>query len=135
MSRLQNASVSKNSKTPIILDARHPFVCMFIKHQHEQKGHNGVENLGSILQKQFWIIKDTVVLKKITFSCHTCRQQRQLPSQSKTTDLPSVRFSSKPAVFKNVGIDYCGPNQVFSGKNPVQRYICLITCLVVRAVH
>ena len=30
---------------------------------------------------------------------------------------------------------YCGPYQVFSGKKPIQRYICLITCLVVRAVH
>ena len=50
-------------------------------------------------------------------------------------DLPSVRFSAKPAVFKNVGIDYCGPYQVLSGNKPIQRYICLITCPVVRAVH
>ena len=49
-------------------------------------------------------------------------------------DLPSVRFFAKPAVFNNVGIDYCGPYQVFS-KKPIQGYICLITCLVVRAVH
>ena len=50
-------------------------------------------------------------------------------------DLPSVHFSAKPAVFKNVGIDYCGPFQILGGKQPIQRYICLITCLVVRAVH
>ena len=50
-------------------------------------------------------------------------------------NLPSVRFSAKPAVFKNVGIDYCGPFQVISGKKQIQRYICLITCLVGRAVH
>ena len=134
-SRLQNAPVSKNLKTPVILDARHPIVYLFNKHQHEKQGHIGVEHLRSILQQQFWIIKATVVLKKITFNCHTCRQQRQLPSQPKMADLPSVRFSAKLAVFKNVGIDYCGPYQVFSGKKPIQRYICLITCLVIRAVH
>ena len=46
-------------------------------------------------------------------------------------DLPNARFSAKPAVFKNVGIDYCGPYQVFCGEKQIQRYICLITCLVV----
>ena len=117
------------------MDARNPIVYLFIKHQHEKQGHIGVEHLRSFLQQQFWIIKATVVQKKITFNCHTCRQQRQLPSQPKMADMPSVRFSAKPAVFKNVGIDYCGPYQVFSGKKPIQRYICLITCLVVRAVH
>ena len=76
-SRLQNAPVSKNSKTPVILDARHPIVHLFIKHLHEKQGHIGVEHLRSTLQQQFWIFKATVVLKKITFNCHTCRQQRQ----------------------------------------------------------
>ena len=134
-SRLQNAPVSKNPKSPVILDARHPIVYLFIKHQHEKQGHIGVEHLRPILQQQFWIIKATVVLKKITLNCHTCRQQRQLPSQPKMADLPNVHFSAKPADIKNVGIDYCGRYQVFSGKKPIQRYICLITCLVVRVVH
>ena len=34
------------------------------------------------------------------------------------TDMPSIRFSAKPAVSKKIGIAYCGPFQVFSGKKP-----------------
>ena len=48
MSRLQNEPDSKNLKTPIILDARHPIVYLFIKHQHEKQGHIGVEHLRSV---------------------------------------------------------------------------------------
>ena len=52
------------------------------------------------------------------------------------SELPAVRLAGVSTPFKHVGLDYAGPFQVRIGRSRVEnRYICLFTCLHMRAVH
>ena len=49
--------VGFNVKYPIILDARHPFVKLFLEHTHVKHYHQGVEYLRSIVQEHYTVLK------------------------------------------------------------------------------
>ncbi|XP_075250854.1 uncharacterized protein LOC142343052 [Convolutriloba macropyga] len=75
-------------------------------------------------------------MKKISNRCYECRRQRQLNSQPEMSDLPSYRFSVKPVAFKETGVDFFGPFEIYSQINTAMKvYCCLFTCLTIRAVH
>ena len=42
---------------------------------------------------------------------------------------------SKAKPFTYVGLDYLGPIQVKEGNSVVKMWVCLFTCLAVRAIH
>ena len=56
-SRIQHAPVAFAIANPIILDAAHEIVRMFLEHQHASKGHVGAEYLRNDLLQEFWILK------------------------------------------------------------------------------
>lgn len=49
--------------------------------------------------------------------------------------LPSARLTPYVRPFTFIGIDYCGPFLVQVGRANVKRWVVLITCLTVRAIH
>ena len=108
-SRIQHAPVAFATANPIILDAAHEIVRLFLEHQHASKGHVGAEHLRNDLLQEFWILKLRTTLKSIIHRCFVCRRQRQLHSQPRMGNLPIYRFSLRPAVFKNVGLDNLAP--------------------------
>ena len=55
--------VGFNVKYPIILDARHPFVKLFLEHTHVKHYHQGVEYLRSIVQEHYTVLKQAGRLK------------------------------------------------------------------------
>ena len=135
-SRIQHAPVAFATANPIILDAAHEIVRLFLEDQHASKGHLGAEHLRNDLLQEFWILKLRTTLKSIIHRCFVCRRQRQLHSQPRMGNLPTYRFSLRPAVFKNFGLDNFGPFGLSITKSKVEQFYCLIfTCLVTRAVH
>ena len=94
------------------------------------------EHLRIDLLQECWILKLRSTLNSIIHGCFVCRRQRQLHSQPRIGNLPTYRFSLRPAVFKNVGSDNFGPFGLSITKSKVEQSFCLIfTCLVTRAVH
>ena len=135
-SRLANAPVSTASKKPIILDGRNRIIRLFLELQHNFNGRVGVEQQTHIIQLNFWVLQCKTVMKKISNRCYECRRQRQLNSQPQMSDLPSYRFSVKPVAFKETGVDFFGPFEIYSQINTARKvYRCLFTCLMIRAVH
>ena len=52
------------------------------------------------------------------------------------SDLPSYRFSVKPVAFKETGVDFFGPFEIYSQIDIAMKAYCfLFTCLMIRAVH
>ncbi|XP_055622985.1 uncharacterized protein LOC129766477 [Toxorhynchites rutilus septentrionalis] len=49
--------------------------------------------------------------------------------------LPVARSTPYVRPFSYVGIDYCGPFLIRSGRSNVKRWVALFTCLTIRAVH
>ena len=130
-SRLANAPVSTATKKPILLDGRNRIIRLFLELQHNINGHVGVEQQTHIIQLNFWVLQCKTVMKKISNRCYECRRKRQLNSQPQMSDLPRYRFSVKPVAFKETGVDFFGPFEIYSQINTVT----LFTCLTIRAVH
>ena len=51
------------------------------------------------------------------------------------SDLPTDRLTSNVRPFTNSGVDYFGPFEVKMFRRTVKKWVCLFTCLSVRAVH
>ena len=49
--------------------------------------------------------------------------------------LPSVRILPDESPFNTVGVDYFGPFLIKRGRSEHKRYVCLFTCMKIRAVH
>ena len=135
-SRLANAPVSTATKKPINLDGRNNITRFFLELQHNINGHVGVQQQTHSIHLNYWVLQCKTVMKKISNRCYECRRQRQLNSQPQMSDLPSYRFSVKPVAFKETGVDFIGPFEIYSQINTVMKaYCCLFTCLTIRAVH
>ena len=135
-SRLAIAPVSTATKKPIILDGRNRIIRLFLELQHNINDHVEVEQQTHIIQLNFWVLQCKTVMKKISKRCYECRRQRQLNSQPQMSDLPSYRLSVKPVAFKETGVDFFGPFEIYSQINTAMKvYCCLFTCLTIRAVH
>ena len=64
--------VAFNVKYPIILDASHPFVKLFLEHTHVKNYHQGVEYLRSIVQEHYTLLKLRSSLRSIKAHCLRC---------------------------------------------------------------
>ena len=135
-SRLANAPVPTATKKPKILDDRNRIIRLFLEFQHNINGYVGVEQQKHIIQLKNGVFPCKTVMKKISNRCYECRRQRQLNSQPQMSDHPSYRFSVKPVAFKETGVDFFGPFEIYSQINTAMKtYCCLFTCLTIRAVH
>ena len=65
--------VDYNLKHPILLDGRHPFVNLYLRNQHLENHHEGVDYLRALVQRNFAVLKLRSVLRSIRFHCILCR--------------------------------------------------------------
>ena len=127
--------VGFNVKYPIILDARHPFVKLFLEHTHVKHYHQGAEYLRSIVQEHYTILKLRSSLRSIKAHCLRCREFQAVTMQPIMSDLPKERLAYQSPPFTNTGVDYFGPFYVTVRRTTEKRWGFLFTCLTTRAVH
>ena len=75
--------VGFNVKYPIILDARHPFVKLFLEHTHVKHYHQGVEYLRSIVQERYTVLK---LRSLLAFHQSTLPEMPRIPSCNYATN-------------------------------------------------
>ena len=127
--------VGFNVKYPIILDALHPFVKLFLEHTHVKHYHQGVEYLRSIVQEHYTVLKLRSSLRSIKAHCLRCREFQAVTMQPIMSDLPKERLAYQSPPFTNTGVDYFGPFYVTVRRTTEKRWGFLFTCLTTRAVH
>ena len=127
--------VGFNVKYPIILDARHHFVKLFLEHTHVKQGHQGVEYLRSIVQEHYTVLKLRSPLHSIKAHCLRCREFQAVTMQPIMSDLPKERLAYQSPPFTNTGVDYFGPFYVSVRRTTEKRWGFLFTCLTTRAVY
>ena len=120
---------------PIVLDARHTFVKLFLWHTHLKNHHQGIDYLRSKVQKRYAILKLRSTLRSIKSNCVLCRKFRAATIQPIMADLPKERLSYQSPPFTNTGVDYFGPIYVTVRRTTEKRWGFLFTCLTTRAVH
>ena len=107
--RLNESSLPLDSKNPIFLPNKHPFVNLLILHIHNEIKHSGVRDTLTTIRERFWILRGREVVKKLIRHCVVCRKYGGKPFKPQPTpDLPDFRVSSEPP-FTHIALDFAGP--------------------------
>ncbi|XP_045777259.1 uncharacterized protein LOC123875465 [Maniola jurtina] len=133
--RLQYAEWSFDKRYPILIPKGCDFTDKIIRKTHEKNYHVGVNHTLSLIRQKYWIPQGKREVRKKLEKCPRCVKHGGGPFKAPHIPaLPHERVNySKPFTF--TGIDYLGPVLVKTEGGTSKRWICLLTCLAVRAVH
>ena len=132
--RLRNAKLDYNMKHPVLLPKKVHITNLVIRSTHEKLLHSGRNHVLSELREKYWVVHGNSAVRRVLYSCVTCRKLRGPCMTQKMSDLPKDRVNESPP-FSHVGIDFFGPHTVKEGRKYVKRYGVIFTCLACRAVH
>ncbi|KRY06469.1 hypothetical protein T12_8984, partial [Trichinella patagoniensis] len=135
--RLGRAQLEEEAKFPALLPCKGMIVDLLIEREHSRQLHAGVAQTLAALRERFWILRGRSAVKRVLRKCRLCRRVAARPFEQRMGELPATRVN--PAgPFSNVGIDFAGPLMIRdegSKHGSKKAYICLFTCMVVRAIH
>ena len=95
--RMNNSPLPANSRNPVLLAAKHPFVRLVIKDAHESVKHKGIRDTLTTLRERFWILRGREAVKQFIRKCVICRRYAGTSLKSQpSADLPSERVSEDP---------------------------------------
>ncbi|XP_055585084.1 uncharacterized protein LOC129737939 [Uranotaenia lowii] len=128
-------NTSFEAKYPIILPKNHPLTELLILKYHHQLLHQNNETVCNEIHQRFRIPNLRVVVRRVAKNCMLCRIRKARPQPPRMAPLPAVRLTPHIKPFSHTGVDYFGPLMVKQGRSLVKRWVCLFTCLTIRAVH
>ena len=85
--------------------------------------------------QRYWVEGPTFVVKRALKECLSCRRQNAKPEVQVMANLPLARLEAEEPPFTHSGIDYFGPIMVKHGRSELKKYGCILTCMIVRAIH
>ena len=120
-----------------LLPKKSHFTSLVIKRDHRRLLHAGVAHTLSKVREEHWIIQGRSAVQKIIRQCLICIFWEGGPFKTPPfPNLPDYVINNpemKPFLF--VGVDYLGPLMVIDNDAVVKRWICLFTCINIRAIH
>ena len=117
--RLENASLSFESRFPIILSKEHKLAKLIFLYVHSLSNHVRVKQTLNEFRNRFWITQGRSFVRKVLIDSYICRKNRGQPyPYPEFSPLPKLRLNdSRPLAV--VGVDLCGPifvkNMYFDG--------------------
>ncbi|XP_070569421.1 uncharacterized protein [Ptychodera flava] len=133
--RLERASVSPDSKHPIVLPKDSPVSTIILQETHKEVGHLGRNSMLAKLREKYWILQAPTAIRNLVTKCVICRKYRAKVCEQKMSDLPKDRITPEEPPFTRTGVDYFGPLEVKRGRVTDKRYGAIFTCMATRAVH
>ena len=143
--RFLNAEMSEEAKYPKLLPRHEYYTRLIIQEVHEGLIHAGISHTLSSLRQEYWIPQGRAEVRACLYHCLICRRHEG-PSFSLPRMPPWPRQRVAESLpFQFIGLDYLGPVFVKEGAViPVfvkegalmtKMWMCLFTCLAIRAVH
>ncbi|XP_071150570.1 uncharacterized protein [Mytilus edulis] len=133
--RLGAAQLSEGAKTPILLPKKNKVTKLLIESMHRKNFHVGVSQTLSAMRQTYWIPQGRSEVKRVLRKCIICKRCEGGPYKMPLMPpLPKKRVNES-APFTYTGVDYFGPIFVKSDTGSKKVWVCLYTCLVVRAIH
>ncbi|XP_071123445.1 uncharacterized protein [Mytilus edulis] len=133
--RLGAAQLSEGAKTPILLPKKNKVTELLIESMHRKNFHVGVSQTLSAMRQTYWIPQGRSEVKRVLRKCTICKRCEGGPYKMPLMPpLPKKRVNES-APFTYTGVDYFGPIFVKSDTGCKKVWVCLYTCLVVRAIH
>ncbi|XP_062716949.1 uncharacterized protein LOC115265221 [Aedes albopictus] len=134
--RIEHApTLSYEAKHPVVLPRNHRITYLLMLGYHQRFLHANSETVCNELRQQFYIPRMRSAVRSVCRSCQYCKIKKATPAPPMMGPLPKVRLTPFVRPFTYTGVDYMGPFEVKVGRSLVKRWICLFTCLTVRAVH
>lgn len=135
LGRLINAELSAGAISPILLPKSDPFTTLVIQKYHKSILHSGTSQTLGQARHTYWIPQGRSVVKRVLRDCRICRRHERGPYR-----MPAMPPLSKQRVtqfppFSFTGLDYLGPLFVKNGSSVTKVWVCLFTCMAIRAVH
>ena len=99
--------------------------------------HAGVSHTLAAIRREFWIPQGRSSVRKVLLNCLGCRRHQGGPCRMPAmAPYPRSRIEESPP-FTYTGLDYVGPLyvKVSQPSAPRKVWLCLFTCLAVRAIH
>ena len=128
-------SLEYDAKFPIILPYNHEAVRDLLMYLHITFLHAGADQLLGETRRRFWVTKGRRAVRHAVASCVKCQRAFKAPMQQRMAPLPLGRLEAG-VPFRHTGVDACGPFRVkIAGRAFHKVWVCLYTCLAVRAVH
>ena len=119
----------------MIIPPKHHVARLLIEDSHQKLAHAGQEHILTQLRQQFWIPKGRSSVRKVVWSCLTCKKQRATKMEQMMAALPAFRTTAYEPCFTHTGVDCFGLLNVKRGRAVVKRWGAIFTCLNSRAVH
>ncbi|XP_063543760.1 uncharacterized protein LOC134752112 isoform X2 [Cydia strobilella] len=133
--RMMHAKWSYDMRYPILLPRDCEFTKKVVQEIHEKNYHVGAPHTLDLVRQQFWIPKGRPVVEKILRKCTQCVKHGGGPYPLPPTPALPAERANYSTPFTYTGIDYFGPVYIDTEKGQQKRWICLMTCLAVRAIH
>ena len=120
----------------ILLPKQEHFSKLLIIRDHRKLLHAGVSQTLSEVRQEYWIIHGRPEIRWIIRQCLICIHWEGGPFKTPPfAPFPDYVLSSDNPPFTFVGLDYLGPLMIKDDDIITNNWICLFTCLNVRAVH
>ena len=133
--RLTQMNETHDTIFPKLLPRKEYFTFLVIKDCHERLMHSGVAHTLSQIRHQYWIPSGRREVQKVIRECRRCRKALGGPYlMPKMPSWPTSRMLSS-APFSFTGLDYLGPLYIKDNEKISKCWVCLFTCLAVRAIH
>ena len=133
--RLHNAELSYDARFPILLPQNDHFTKLIVLDCHVRLFHAGVSHTLAQVRLVYWIPHGRSTIRKILHECLTCKRHDGGPYLlPRMPPLPSFRVTESPP-FTYSGLDYFGPLYVTEDGKTQKVWVCIFTCLAVRAIH
>lgn len=82
---------------------------ILIHYVNKKTGHCGVEQVLSLLQEQFWVVRGRAGVREITGGCISYRKQMSPKMTQEMAELPKIRLTPYEPPFTYSRVDYFGP--------------------------
>lgn len=134
--RVVIADLPYDQKFPILLPKDSSLTEEIITSIHQKNYHVESHIILSLIRKYYWIPQGRTKVQKVLKRCFQCKKHGGGPYRlPQMPELPQERINyTSPFTF--TGFDYLGPIMISTNnERSEKRWICLYTCLAVRAIH
>lgn len=138
--RLQHSNLSFEQKHQIVLPNNHHFTNLLVRYERNKYFHAGLQNMRSILRRNYWILRHEVAIQRCILKCVKCIRLKADTRSQMMASLPKSRVVPARA-FLNVGVDYAGLVRLLArpgrGKHKIGKkvYIAVFVCFTTKALH
>ena len=142
--RYDNVNLTDGARYPKLLHESKHYTRLVIENYHSKLLHSGVSQTLAHTWKEYWIPHGRSKVKKVLNQCRVCCRTEGNPYKMPRMPPLSKERVNEALPFEHTGLDYFGPLYVkqypdASDQKTIPEirkvWVCLFTCLVVRAIH